>query len=189
MHTFYANASQPFHDAGYPIFLAEIASTVNEVLLTWHLLETEAASDPVARFGLLNRFADGFDGTITSQAMYAEFEKQTHAAVEEGQPLTLELLNDLFGAAVSTYSPGVVVDERVLRVSVRDRPIRGDQYRNCRPRRGRCCPQPLSADAGGGWIGLSDDVAQERGSRSLLRGADPGCLQGVRARGLRNGTA
>ncbi|MBA2247407.1 MAG: oligoendopeptidase F [Chloroflexia bacterium] len=113
MHTFYANASQPFHDAGYPIFLAEIASTVNEVLLTWRLLETEAADDPVARFGLLNRFADGFDGTVTSQAMYADFEKRTHVAVEAGQPLTLELLNDLFGEAVSTYSPGVVVDENV----------------------------------------------------------------------------
>lgn len=113
MHTFYATASQPFHDADYPIFLAEIASTVNEVLLTWHLLETEAADDPVARFGLLNRFADGFDGTIMSQAMYADFEKRTHAAVEAGQPLTLELLNDLFGDAVATYSPGVVIDENV----------------------------------------------------------------------------
>lgn len=113
MHTFYANASQPFHDAGYPIFLAEIASTVNEVLLTWHLLGTEAAQDPVARFGLLNRFADGFDGTITAQAMYADFEKQTHATVEVGQPLTLDLLNGIFGSCVSTYSPGVVVDENV----------------------------------------------------------------------------
>ena len=113
MHTYYANAAQPFHNAGYPIFLAEIASTVNEVLLTWRLLETEAADDPVARFGLLNRFADGFDGTITSQAMYADFEHRTHATVEAGQPLTLDLLNDLFGTAVETYSPGVAVDENV----------------------------------------------------------------------------
>lgn len=113
MHTFYANAHQPFHDAGYPIFLAEIASTVNEVLLTWHLLGTDAARDPVARFGLLNRFADGFDGTITAQAMYADFEHRTHKAVEAGQPLTLELLNDLFGQATNTYAPGVVVDENV----------------------------------------------------------------------------
>ena len=81
--------------------------------MTWHLLGTEAAQDPVARFGLLNRFADGFDGTVTAQAMYADFEKQTHATVEAGQPLTLELLNDIFGSCVSTYSPGVVVDENV----------------------------------------------------------------------------
>lgn len=113
MHTFYANAHQPFHDAGYPIFLAEIASTVNEVLLTWDLLGTDAARDPVARFGLLNRFADGFDGTITAQAMYADFEHRTHTAVEAGQPLTLDLLNDLFGQATNTYAPGVVVDENV----------------------------------------------------------------------------
>jgi len=113
MHTFYANAHQPFHDAGYPIFLAEIASTVNEVLLTWHLLGTEAARDPIARFSLLNRFADGFDGTVTAQAMYADFEHRTHVAVESGQPLTLELLNDYFGDAVNTYSHGVVVDDNV----------------------------------------------------------------------------
>jgi len=113
MHTFYANANQPFHAAGYPIFLAEIASTVNEVLLTWHLLGTEAARDPIARFGLLNRFADGFDTTITAQAMYADFEHRTHAAVEAGQPLTRELLNDFFGDVVSMYLPGVVVDDNV----------------------------------------------------------------------------
>lgn len=111
MHTFYANAAQPFHLAGYPIFLAEIASTVNEVLLTWHLLRTEAAADPVGRFSLLNRFAEGFDGTITSQAMYAEFEHRTHRAAEEGRPLTLEFLNETFGGVIGTYLTGVVVDE------------------------------------------------------------------------------
>jgi oligoendopeptidase F len=111
MHTFYANAAQPFHLAGYPIFLAEIASTVNEVLLTWHLLQTEAATDPVGRFSLLNRFAEGFDGTITSQAMYAEFEHMTHQAAEEGRPLTLEFLNESFGNAIGKYLPGVIVDE------------------------------------------------------------------------------
>jgi len=111
MHTFYANAAQPFHLASYPIFLAEIASTVNEVLLTWHLLETEAAADPVGRFSLLNRFAEGFDGTVTSQVMYAEFEHETHRAAEEGRPLTLEFLNESFGKVLAKYLPGVVVDE------------------------------------------------------------------------------
>jgi oligoendopeptidase F len=111
MHTFYASAAQPFHLADYPIFLAEIASTVNEVLLTWHLLGTEAASDPVARFSLLNRFAEGFDGTVTSQAMYAEFEHATHGAAEAGTPLTLDFLNGAFGSALGRYMPGVVVDD------------------------------------------------------------------------------
>lgn len=111
MHTFYATAAQPFHLANYPIFLAEIASTVNEVLLTWHLLQTEAAADPVGRFSLLNRFAEGFDGTITSQAMYADYEHVTHKAAEEGRPLTLDFLNESFGDALGKYLPGVVVDD------------------------------------------------------------------------------
>ena len=111
MHSFYANAAQPFHTAGYPIFLAEIASTVNEVLLTWHLLGTDEGREPAGRFSLLNRFVDGFEGTIINQAMYADFELRTHTAAEAGQPLTLEFLNDQFGEVQATYSPGVVVNE------------------------------------------------------------------------------
>jgi oligoendopeptidase F len=111
MHTFYANDNQPFHDAGYPIFLAEIASTVNEVLLTWHLLGTEAGQDPVARFSLLNRFVEGFEGTIVNQAMYADFELRTHSAAEAGQPLTRDFLNDQFAEVQRLYNPGVVVND------------------------------------------------------------------------------
>jgi oligoendopeptidase F len=111
MHSFYANSTQPFHSAGYPIFLAEIASTVNEVLLTWYLLGTEAGADPVGRFSLLNRFVEGFEGTIVNQAMYADFELRTHAAAEAGQPLTLEFLNEQFGAVQAAYAPGVEVNE------------------------------------------------------------------------------
>ena len=111
MHTFYASAMQPFHDASYPIFLAEIASTVNEVLLTWSLLERDEGQDPVTRFSLLNRFADGFYATVITQAMYAEFELHTHAAAEEGQPLTLDLLNDTWGELFTKYTPGVGIGE------------------------------------------------------------------------------
>jgi oligoendopeptidase F len=111
MHTFYANASQPFHNAGYPIFLAEIASTVNEVLLTWHLLDSEVGESPVGRFSLLDRFVSGFEGTIVNQAMYADFELRTHGAAEAGQPLTLEFLNQSFGEVQGLFSPGVVVDD------------------------------------------------------------------------------
>lgn len=111
MHSFYANAAQPFHLAGYPIFLAEIASTVNEVLLTWHLLGTDEGREPAGRFSLLNRFVDGFEGTIINQAMYADFELRTHTAAEAGQPITLEFLNEQFGEVQGIYSPGVVVNE------------------------------------------------------------------------------
>jgi len=111
MHSYYANGAQPFHLAGYPIFLAEIASTVNEVLLTWHLLGTDEGKDPAGRFSLLNRFVDGFEGTIINQAMYADYELRTHTAAEAGQPLTLQFLNEQFGNVQAIYSPNVVVDD------------------------------------------------------------------------------
>ncbi len=113
MHSFYADAAQPYHDAGYPIFLAEIASTVNEVLLTWHLLGETAEEDDLGRFSLLNRFADGVYGTLVVQAQFAEFEHLTHARVEGGQPLTLEVLNDLFGDLQAAYTPGLEIDDRI----------------------------------------------------------------------------
>ena len=112
MHTYYANQAQPFHTAGYPIFLAEIASTVNEVLLTWNLLASEAGSDPLVRFSLLNRFVEGFEGTIVNQAMYADFELRTHTAAEAGQPLTREFLTEQFADVQRIYNPGVVVNEQ-----------------------------------------------------------------------------
>jgi len=111
MHSFYSQRAQPFHLAGYPIFLAEIASTVNEVLLTWDLLDREEAQDPVQRFALLNRFADTFNGTVITQTMFAEFEQQAHAMAEGGVPLTLDGLNDLFGSLQEIYTPGVNIDE------------------------------------------------------------------------------
>jgi oligoendopeptidase F len=113
MHTYYSHAAQPIQYAGYPIFLAEIASTVNEVLLSWHLLGREEGQDPVQRFSLLNRFADTYVATVVTQAMFAEFELQTHAAVEAGTALTPEVLNALFGDLNATYSPGVEVDDTV----------------------------------------------------------------------------
>ncbi|MDQ4044361.1 MAG: oligoendopeptidase F family protein, partial [Chloroflexota bacterium] len=113
MHSFYSNRAQPFHLAGYPIFLAEIASTVNEVLLTWDLLGSDEARDLVQRFALLNRFADSFYGTVFRQTMFAEFEQRTHAMVEAGTPLTLDALNQLYGELHEIYLPGVNVDDKV----------------------------------------------------------------------------
>lgn len=111
MHSFYSQRAQPFHLAGYPIFLAEIASTVNEVLLTWDLLGQDEAKDPVQRFALLNRFADTFHGTVITQTMFAEFEQRAHALAEEGAPVTLDGLSELFGELQETYLPGVNIDD------------------------------------------------------------------------------
>ncbi len=113
MHSFYADAAQSYHDAGYSIFLAEIASTVNEALLTWHLLDETAAEDRLGRFGLLNRFADAYYGTVVRQTMFAEFEQRTHAQVEAGEPLTLASLDALYGDLYAAYTPDVAADDSV----------------------------------------------------------------------------
>ena len=112
MHSFYANQAQPYHLARYPIFLAEIASTVNEVLLNWYLRGLDENQSPERQFALLNRFADGFVGTVINQTMYAEFEQRAHAAAEEGIPLTLDLLNGEWSAVLAKYQPGIVIDDK-----------------------------------------------------------------------------
>jgi oligoendopeptidase F len=111
MHSFFADATQPYHEAQYTIFLAEIASTLNEVLLTWHLLQETPDDDLLTRFDLLNRFADMLFGTLITQALYADFEMETHRRAEAGEPLTVEVLSDLFSDLQRTYLPGVEIDK------------------------------------------------------------------------------
>jgi oligoendopeptidase F len=113
MHSFLSDAALPFHEAGYPIFLAEIASTVNEVLLTWSLLDQLPADDALSRFAILDRFAETFFGTVVRQTMFAEYEQRVHALAEAGTPLTVEVLSDLYGQLYADYTPGVTVDEGV----------------------------------------------------------------------------
>lgn len=113
MHSHYADRALPFHEAGYPIFLAEIASTVNEVLLTWRLLAQTPEDDKIGRFALLERFADAYMGTVMRQTMFAEFEAGAHAMAEAGTPLTLTGLNDLYGSLYAAYTPGVEVTDDV----------------------------------------------------------------------------
>jgi oligoendopeptidase F len=103
MHTWYARGTQLYQNYGYPIFLAEVASTFNEVLLTEHLLKT--TDDRAMKAFILNRQIDDIRGTLYRQTMFAEFERESHAAEEAGEALTLEsfkgiyrkLLNDYFG--------------------------------------------------------------------------------------------
>jgi oligoendopeptidase F len=113
MHSYYADSNLPFHEAGYPIFLAEIASTVNEVLLTWSLLEQTAEDDALGRFAILDRFAETYFGTVVRQTMFAEYEQRVHAMAESGKPLTVDVLNDIYGELYETYLPGVTVDDGV----------------------------------------------------------------------------
>ena len=111
MHSFLADRAQPYQSARYSIFLAEIASTLNEVLLTWHLLGQIPKSDAMSRFAILNRFADQIMGTHIRQAMFAEFERETHRIVEQSQPLVLQNLSELYSELYKTYTPGINCDE------------------------------------------------------------------------------
>ncbi|MCC6791139.1 MAG: oligoendopeptidase F [Thermomicrobiales bacterium] len=112
MHSFYADRARPFHDAQYSIFLAEIASTINEVLLTWQLLREIPESDVKGRFAILNRLADTISGTMVRQSMFAEFEQKTHEVAERGEPMTVDSLSDLYGEVLEAYVPGIAYDDR-----------------------------------------------------------------------------
>src|SRR6266496_2150372 len=89
MHSWFSQSSQLFQDYEYPIFLAEVASTFNEELLTHHLLQT--TSDPKMRAYIINRQIDELRGTLFRQTMFAEFEKIIHAIEESGDALTLDV--------------------------------------------------------------------------------------------------
>lgn len=101
MHTYYSNKTQPYPLADYTIFVAEIASTVNEVLLTRYLLDTVA--DEAVKLHVLNHYIDQFRTTVLRQAMFAEFEKRTHEMAEKGEPLTPETLSDAYAALNARY--------------------------------------------------------------------------------------
>lgn len=101
MHTWYSTRNQPFQTYHYPIFLAEVASTFNEELLTHHLLET--TTDPAMRAYLINRQIDDIRGTVIRQTMFAEFEKLAHAAEENGEALTLDAFRDMYRSLLKDY--------------------------------------------------------------------------------------
>jgi oligoendopeptidase F len=109
MHTWYAQATQPFQTYDYPIFLAEVASTFNEELLTHYLLEQ--TTDRQMRAYLLNRQIDDIRATVIRQTMFAEFEKLTHAMEEAGEPLTLDSFRQTYRGLLDVYfGPDFVVD-------------------------------------------------------------------------------
>ena len=101
MHSSYTREKQPYVYGDYSIFLAEIASTTNENILTERLLEE--VEDDATRFAILNHFLDGFQGTVFRQTQFAEFEHAIHKADQEGQVLTSEFLNDLYADLNEKY--------------------------------------------------------------------------------------
>ncbi|HUS40396.1 MAG TPA: oligoendopeptidase F [Pirellulales bacterium] len=110
MHSYYSAKHQPYQYYNYTIFVAEVASTFNEQLLTRYLLEQ--ARNDTQRAMLLNREIDNIRGTIYRQTMFAEFEKKTHAMCEAGEPLTLESLQEVYRELLVRYlGPQLDIDE------------------------------------------------------------------------------
>ena len=101
MHSWFSQNSQLFQDYEYPIFLAEVASTFNEELVTHHLLQT--TSDPKMRAYIINRQIDDLRGTLFRQTMFAEFEKIIHAFEESGDALTLDVFKSKYHKLLETY--------------------------------------------------------------------------------------
>ena len=112
MHTWYSRRNQSFQNYHYPIFLAEVASTFNEILLTEHLLSE--TKDRSMRAYLINRQIDDLRGTLFRQTMFSEFEKISHAAEESGAALTLETFRRMYRSLLDTYfGTSVVIDEEL----------------------------------------------------------------------------
>lgn len=112
VHSYYSRKHQPYVYSGYSIFVAEVASTVNEAILNDHLLKT--VTDEQQRIYLLNYWLDGFRGTVFRQTMFAEFEHLIHELDQQGVALTAEKLTEEYYALNKKYfGDDMVIDEEV----------------------------------------------------------------------------
>ncbi len=112
MHSWFAQKHQLFQDYGYPIFLAEVASTFNEELLTHHLLER--AQEPAMRAYLIDRQIEDVRQVLFRQTMFAEFEKRAHEIEEDGGPLTLNVFCKIYRELLEAYfGPRFVIDDEL----------------------------------------------------------------------------
>lgn len=110
MHSWYSAKHQPFEYYNYTIFVAEVASTFNEQLLTEHLIKH--ASDDQERAYLINNELDSIRATVVRQTMFAEFEKRTHEMAEAGEPLTVQSFKQVYRELLEAYfGPEFVIDE------------------------------------------------------------------------------
>ena len=109
MHSYFSDHAQDFANHDYRILVAEVASTVNEVLLTKYLLQNE--QDPKRRAYILNHFLEGFRTTVYRQTLFAEFERKAHELYQQGEPLTAETLSGLYRELNGLYYAGAVNNE------------------------------------------------------------------------------
>lgn len=114
MHTWFSSGNQPYIYAGYKIFVAEVASTVNEALLIKHLLsETE---DPKRKAVLVNYFLEQFRTTLFRQTMFAEFEMKVHDMVMKGESIDAEVLNEIYLQLNKDYYGEDMVSDEAIKV-------------------------------------------------------------------------
>jgi oligoendopeptidase F len=112
MHTWHSAKNQPFQYYDYVIFVAEVASTFNEELLSHHLLKN--ARDDRQRAYLINRELDDIRATLVRQTMFAEFEKITHEMAQAGEPLTVQTFKDAYRKLLDAYfGPEFVIDDEL----------------------------------------------------------------------------
>jgi oligoendopeptidase F len=115
MHTMFSHETQPFVYAEYTIFVAEVASTLNEALLLDHLLAR--AEDPAERSVLLQHAIDNITSTFYTQVMFADFELQVHRRVERDEPVTAEVLNAIYKDLSETYYADAVELEELTPIT------------------------------------------------------------------------
>ena len=113
MHSYFSNATQPFFKSDYTIFVAEVASTCNEVL-TIEYLRKQYAGNKAAQAALIERLLEGFRTTVFRQSMFAEFEKKAHEMEEAGEPLTRESLCRMYYELNKTYYGGGCTVDKVV---------------------------------------------------------------------------
>ncbi|RXZ82239.1 oligoendopeptidase F [Paenibacillaceae bacterium] len=112
LHSYYSDSTLPYRDAQYTIFLAEVASTLNEALLMNYMLDKSV--DPKEKMYLLTYYADQFRTTVFRQTMFAEFEKIIHEKVEQGESLTPQELSKIYyDLNVQYYGSDMVVDQDI----------------------------------------------------------------------------
>jgi oligoendopeptidase F len=116
MQSYFSNKTQPYPTAGYPIFVAEVASTFNEALLNDYMLKQ--IKDPATRLSLLGNYLEGMKGTVFRQTQFAEFELRIHQAAEKGEPLTGDSFDKMYLDLVKRYygdDKGVCIVDDVIK--------------------------------------------------------------------------
>ncbi len=114
IHTQLSHENQPFATSGYTIFVAEVASTLNEALFLDYMLKK--ITDPKERIKLLEQQIDNILGTFYTQVMFADFEHQAHMMVEQGQPITAEVLKGIYSKIMTDYFGDAVVRDELYDV-------------------------------------------------------------------------